>query len=116
MARSLARLTVIAEGGTPAAFMNRSDFPPPGVSGVTLAILEHLAHHPDAKDTREGIATWWLQQRRIESTAEDVVRGLEYLLSRQFIVESHGAERRPYYSVNRNMLEEIRRLLGQAEG
>ncbi len=94
--------------------MNQSDLSPPGVSGVALAILEHLARHPTAKDTREGIATWWLQQRRIEVTVEDVVHALECLLSRQFIVEFQGAERRPYYSVNRSQLEEIRRFLKES--
>ena len=95
--------------------MSESDLPPPGVPRVALAILEHLARNPDAKDTREGIATWWLQQRRIEVAVEDVVRALEHLLSRQFIVEFYGAERRRYYSVNRNQLEEIRRLVEKSE-
>lgn len=33
---------------------------PPSTAAIAEAILGYLAQHPDAADTAEGIARWWL--------------------------------------------------------
>jgi hypothetical protein len=47
----------------------------------TLArqILSYLEKHPQAGDTLEGIAAWWLEHECIEKAVEDVGEALRYL-------------------------------------
>ena len=51
-------------------------------------ILNYLQRNPDAGDTLEGIAKWWLELERIESTVEEVANVLERLLEAR-VVEAH---------------------------
>lgn len=50
----------------------------------TLAsrVLSYLEKNPDAGDTLEGIATWWLEQQRINQVVEEVAEALEYLIQK----------------------------------
>lgn len=43
------------------------------------AIRFYLAEHPEAMDTTEGIAEWWLMRQRIRVDLEAVVRVLSRL-------------------------------------
>ena len=43
-------------------------------------ILEYLAEHPNAMDTLEGIAGWWLERHRIRVSVEALSRVLERLV------------------------------------
>jgi hypothetical protein len=46
------------------------------------AIAGYLARHPDAADTLQGIAEWWLPMQRIEAEVEQVTRAVELLVAR----------------------------------
>lgn len=48
-------------------------------------IQNHLRRNPEATDTLEGIATWWLEITRIEMSVDEVARALEYLLRKRMI-------------------------------
>ena len=82
---------------------------------LARAILEYLSRHPQAKDTREGIATWWLQQQQIQYAVRQISRVMEFLASRDFIVERRGRDLRVYYELNQQHLAEIGRFLQEPE-
>jgi hypothetical protein len=80
---------------------------------VAHAILRYLLCHPDAGDTREGIASWWLRKQRIEEEVPRVIRALELLETCGFIVQRTGPDFLPHFRVNPGRAEEISRLLGR---
>ena len=53
---------------------------PANTAQVALMILDYIKHHPNAKDTAEGIAQWWVHQ-----PAEVVEHALDLLTSCSFI-------------------------------
>ena len=75
--------------------------------------LRYLTRHPQAKDTAEGIATWWLQRERIEQVVDEVYDALALLLDRGLIVERRGRDRTTYYELNREQIDEVARFLGE---
>ena len=46
---------------------------------LTREILDYLSEHPDAADTPEGIALWWIKRRRYEASVKLVKLALEEL-------------------------------------
>ena len=42
-------------------------------------ILDYLSEHPDAADTPEGIALWWIKRRRYEASVRLVSLALDDL-------------------------------------
>jgi len=83
---------------------------------AACSILRYLLRHPEAKDTREGIATWWLRQHEIEQAVQEIVAGLDILLADHLVVEHRGLGLTPYYAVNADQRDAIARFLrdGQA--
>lgn len=43
-------------------------------------LLDYLEKNPDAGDTLEGIANWWLEQQRVEQVVDEVAEALDYLV------------------------------------
>jgi hypothetical protein len=52
---------------------------------ISESIVSYLGKHPEAQDTLEGIAQWWLALERVESSTEAVADALQSL-TRQGIV------------------------------
>ena len=46
---------------------------------LTREILDYLSEHPDAADTAEGIALWWVKRQRYEASVKLVSLALEEL-------------------------------------
>ena len=46
---------------------------------LTTEILDYLSEHPDAADTPEGIALWWIKRRRYEASVRLVSLALDDL-------------------------------------
>jgi hypothetical protein len=78
-------------------------------------VLAYLLRHPQAQDTMEGIAEWWLLEQRIRDAVADVEKTLRELVDRDFLVVRHCIKGRTYYGLNRDKEREIRRHLRQAE-
>jgi hypothetical protein len=78
-------------------------------------VLVYLIRHPQAQDTVEGIAEWWLLEQRIRDAVADVEVTLRELVDRDFLVVHHCLEGRTYYGLNRDKEREIRRHLREAE-
>jgi hypothetical protein len=77
------------------------------------SILDYLVRHPDAKDTREGVLNWWIAQARSDECDEQkVVKALEALVARGWVVK-RDTSTQSIYSLNRAHLEDIRRFLDQ---
>jgi hypothetical protein len=74
-------------------------------------ILDHLVQTPDASDTAQGIAEWWLVEQRIRSAVHDVRQALEDLAREGWIRKLERADGGVHYRVQEDRLGEIRKLL-----
>lgn len=82
---------------------------------AAIQILSYLTRHPEATDTLEGIAEWWIMRETIEHGVEETAHALDFLVSRDLVIEEWTAEERPRYRLNRKRLDEIRALARQRE-
>lgn len=77
-------------------------------------ILGYLLDNPDAGDTFDGIAEWWLLSQRIKFETRTVFEAVARLVADGLIVEQRGPDSRIVYKVNRtgadsqNVLSRIR--------
>lgn len=51
------------------------------------AILAYLSEHPDAMETREGIAQWWVMRHVVRAEVEAITRVLRRLTERGILEE-----------------------------
>lgn len=58
---------------------------------IALSILRYLDANPEARDTAEGIAQWWLRREWVERKIEDVQNAIQSLTNRGFILEEPNA-------------------------
>jgi hypothetical protein len=49
------------------------------ITRVAEAILRYLARHPDAADSEQGIAAWWMPAVGLETSVDEVAAALEWL-------------------------------------
>ena len=56
------------------------------VREIAEVINRHLAEQPEAADTAQGIANWWLQNQRTEIAPATVEAALSLLVSRGQLV------------------------------
>lgn len=82
-------------------------------SQIAYAILGYLAEHPDAQDTLDGIAAWWLLRQRITQQKALVEKALGELVANGFVLKHTGKDSRSHYRVNKRKHGEIRALLRQ---
>jgi len=47
---------------------------------ISKMICSYLRKHPVAEDTLEGIAEWWLEAEKIETSVDEVADALESLV------------------------------------
>ncbi|HWN98548.1 MAG TPA: hypothetical protein VNS63_04695 [Blastocatellia bacterium] len=78
-------------------------------------VLTYLVNNPDAQDTLEGIAEWWLLERKIESRTAKVKEVLAGLVAKGLILERRGSDSRLRYLINTDSEDEIRALLSKKE-
>lgn len=66
---------------------------------TTLAkeIETYLLTHPDAADTIEGIAKWWIGLQRYKDMRRDVEKALEFLVRRGAVVKRKLSDGRYIY-------------------
>jgi len=76
---------------------------------VAREILHYLHEHPDATDTVEGIAQWWLTCGGIERKLKDVQKGVSILLDQGLVDEVRHGDLLPYYRLNRSRENECLR-------
>ena len=74
---------------------------------IAQIILKYLKKHPEARDTIQGIAEWWLLNEKIEQTLEKVQNALEYLVAQEFIVKRDYQGQKTAYALNNDKRHEI---------
>lgn len=60
------------------------------------AIRGYLAEHPQAMDTTEGIAEWWLMRQEVRASVATVARVLRRLTDSGVVEEITAGERKWY--------------------
>ena len=83
--------------------------------GVEVELLRYLSQHPDAQDTVEGIAGWWLLKQRVAYAIATIEKALSELVAKGYmVVEEHG-DGRSHYRLNREKQSEIQGYLKTLE-
>ncbi len=82
-----------------------------GKSELCRRILSYLAEHPQAADTIDGIAQWWLQDPPLQPGDGRLQEALNDLTAQSLILASRAANGHVSYSMNREKEEEIGRLV-----
>ena len=59
-------------------------------------ILAYLAEHPQAMDSVEGIAQWWIPRQQIRVTVTTLMRALQGLTEKGLVEELGGEGQRRY--------------------
>lgn len=70
------------------------------ISTIERQLLDYLAEHPNAEDTLEGIAEWWLLEWRIRNYVPKVREALESLVEKGK-VETRKVGRKTLYRLSR---------------
>lgn len=58
---------------------------------LAQAVIDYLAEHPQAMDTLQGIAEWWVMRQKVRVDVEALARVLRQL-TEQGILEQIGSE------------------------
>ncbi len=83
---------------------------------IKIEILTYLAGRPEAQDTVEGIAEWWLLEHFVDSRVAEVRSALSDLVGVDLVVEKRGGDAWVRYQVNAERLPEIKALLAGNPG
>jgi len=67
------------------------------ITRIAEAIRDYLARHPDAADSEEGIAAWWLPAMGIEASAAEVAAALPSLCDAGLIAPQRLPDGRVIY-------------------
>lgn len=78
---------------------------------IVRDLLTYLAAHPQAQDTLEGIAHWWLLEQEVTRRITEVQAALDGLVRDGFVLESRGLDGRTRYKIKQKKQEEIQTLL-----
>jgi hypothetical protein len=68
---------------------------------VVAAVKEHLSEHPNAADTLEGIASWWLSTRYPSVPRSLVEQALTKLEDEAFVTARRVANGTVIYALNK---------------
>lgn len=60
-------------------------------------ILEYLTRHPQAQDTVEGIAEWWILEQQAHASAAKVKAALDRLVARGLVSVQGSRDGRVFY-------------------
>jgi Fe2+ or Zn2+ uptake regulation protein len=63
---------------------------------LAAAILAYLAEHPDASETLDGIAEWWLMRQQIRANVTTLATALRRLTERGVLEEVQVGSTRHY--------------------
>lgn len=68
------------------------------VAEVAEIIKRYLDTYPNAADSIEGIARWWLGRQRFEERLKAVEQALEYLVAKGEVARTVAADGKAIYS------------------
>jgi hypothetical protein len=79
-------------------------------------ILRYLVQHPDAKDTIDGIARWWLPPDHQGWKREQVQHAIEELVARGWIIRRETTPSHVVYGLDKEHLITITNVLRKRSG
>ena len=68
-----------------------------GIVDIANDLTEHFFSHPEAGDTVEGIADWWVARQRRSNAMRLIQKALEYLME-EGVVQKRSYGNREIYS------------------
>ena len=80
--------------------MTADQDPVEGEEAMAATILRYLRSRPDAADSLEGIARWWLLQKWSEPQLAAVERAVSLLVARGLVHETRRVGLPPYYQID----------------
>jgi hypothetical protein len=78
---------------------------------IARAILGYLARNPQAQDTLEGVAQWWLLDRMVEREVANIEQTLATLVGMGLLIANDDRTSRRHYRLNPARFEEVIALL-----
>jgi hypothetical protein len=82
---------------------------------VTREILAYLTEHPDAADTLEGIAEWWLLEQHIKCSLNHVQGAVDELVADGLLIKRSSEGLPAHFYLNASKSEEISNVLKQKQ-
>jgi len=73
------------------------------MSPLDREILSYFREHPEASDTIEGIACWWLKERLRNRPVNEVKVALDHLVSLGVLTERIDISGRAHYRLRRKL-------------
>jgi len=61
------------------------------------AVMEYVTEHPQAMDTIEGIAEWWIMRRQVRVNVEALQRALNQLTEKGLLESTKSGESIRYH-------------------
>jgi hypothetical protein len=86
------------------------------VPDIAREVLRYLDHNPEAKDTLDGIAQWWLRWEQDKLVLVDVEQAVSWLCSQGLLIETCRPGVPPYYQLNSQQREAISKILKEMSG
>jgi hypothetical protein len=83
---------------------------------IAWKILAYLADHPDAQDTLEGIAHWWILERKLRCQLHKVREAVSELVGKGLILECKSRDSKVYYRIAPGQKSKIQALLEKTSG
>jgi hypothetical protein len=91
--------------------LKRSGFTNDDISMAKM-ILSYLIKNPEAKDTIQGIAKWWLLNEKIDQTLNNILNAMNFLTIQNLVHENNFRNDCISYQINEDELDRIRDLIG----
>lgn len=81
---------------------------------VIQAILHYLIKNPDAKDTIEGVRTWWLPEGYQKQRQEELEETIDFLVSKNWLTLRMTSHKKKIYGLNKDFCEQVMNYLNDS--